>query len=136
MYIPLGGNQYKHLNIFVIFSFVAVWHDIELRLLIWGWLIALFILPELLISSLAKKYLSHKEELYRWLCAAGAAINIYTMIIANLIGFCDGAADVIVQLFSVPNAGLIISVYIVIMMVAHIMFEIRNEEARQKIRNK
>ena len=134
LYIPLGGNQYKHLNIFPVFTFVAVWHDIELRLLIWGWLIALFILPELLLSSLAKKYISRHEELYRWLCAFGAALNIYTMIFANLIGFCDGATAVIFKLFSLPNAGLIASVYIVIIMIAHVMFEVRNEESRRKLR--
>ena len=29
MYIPLGGSQRKLLNVWVIFSFVAIWHDLE-----------------------------------------------------------------------------------------------------------
>jgi protein-cysteine N-palmitoyltransferase HHAT len=29
MYIPLGGSKRKLLNIWVIFTFVAVWHDLE-----------------------------------------------------------------------------------------------------------
>lgn len=52
LYIPLGGAKYKALNSFPIFSFVAIWHDIEGRLLAWGWLIALFILPELIANRI------------------------------------------------------------------------------------
>lgn len=29
MYIPLGGSQRKLLNVWVIFTFVAIWHDLE-----------------------------------------------------------------------------------------------------------
>ena len=56
MYIPLGGQKYRMYNTFAVFTFVAVWHDIELRLLIWGWLIALFILPEIILTALGKKH--------------------------------------------------------------------------------
>jgi protein-cysteine N-palmitoyltransferase HHAT len=52
LYVPLGGSKYKGLNMFPIFSFVAIWHDIEGRLLAWGWLIALFILPEMSCHAL------------------------------------------------------------------------------------
>lgn len=31
----------------LVFSFVALWHDLSFRLLAWGWLVSLFILPEL-----------------------------------------------------------------------------------------
>ena len=47
LYIPLGGSQRRIINSFLIFTFVAVWHDIELKLLAWGWLSVFFILPEL-----------------------------------------------------------------------------------------
>ena len=39
-------------NMWVVFTFVALWHDIELKLLAWGWLICLFLMPELIASSL------------------------------------------------------------------------------------
>lgn len=29
IYIPLGGSQRKLLNVWVIFTFVAIWHDLE-----------------------------------------------------------------------------------------------------------
>jgi D-alanyl-lipoteichoic acid acyltransferase DltB (MBOAT superfamily) len=48
IYIPLGGKHNALLNIVLIFSFVALWHDLNFRLLAWGWLVALFIVPEVL----------------------------------------------------------------------------------------
>ena len=47
IYIPLGGSQRVILNSLVVFSFVALWHDLSFKLLAWGWLVCLFILPEL-----------------------------------------------------------------------------------------
>jgi D-alanyl-lipoteichoic acid acyltransferase DltB (MBOAT superfamily) len=68
IYIPLGGKQWAVLNVFVVFGFVAVflclfsltntakiWHDISLTLLTWGWLISLFLLPEMAASKLVPK---------------------------------------------------------------------------------
>src|SRR5579859_6438599 len=46
IYIPLGGSKRPIINTFAVFTFVAFWHDISLKLLAWGWLVTLFILPE------------------------------------------------------------------------------------------
>lgn len=35
------------LNSLLVFTFVALWHDLTFKLLAWGWLASLFILPEL-----------------------------------------------------------------------------------------
>lgn len=29
LYIPLGGSQWRFLNVWIIFTFVAIWHDLE-----------------------------------------------------------------------------------------------------------
>lgn len=61
MYIPLGGSSYRIFNIWAIFTFVALWHDLELRMLGWAWLMCLFFAPELVrrprahCSSVASK---------------------------------------------------------------------------------
>ena len=52
IYVPLGGKNNIFLNIVLIFSFVALWHDLTFRLLAWGWLVALFIVPEILATLL------------------------------------------------------------------------------------
>ncbi len=51
MYVPLGGSKYMTYNVWPIFSFVALWHDIKLQLLAWGWLISLFIIPEIVLTK-------------------------------------------------------------------------------------
>ncbi|KAF9602830.1 hypothetical protein IFM89_031690 [Coptis chinensis] len=51
MYIPLGGSRRKLLNVWVVFTFVAIWHDLEWKLLSWAWLTCLFFIPELLVKS-------------------------------------------------------------------------------------
>ena len=52
IYIPLGGTKHAAWSTIVVFTFVALWHDLSLKLLTWGWAVSLFILPELLIKRL------------------------------------------------------------------------------------
>lgn len=99
IYIPLGGANFRSwastvrsiATYLLVFTFVALWHDIRLRLLIWGWLIVLFLLPEVLAQMLfpAKKW-ENRPNQYRWLCGAGAVANVLMMMIANLVGFAVG----------------------------------------------
>lgn len=52
IYVPLGGAKHVLVNTLLVFSFVALWHDLTFRLLAWGWLISLFVVPELLAGYL------------------------------------------------------------------------------------
>ena len=47
IYIPVGGNRNTVLATVLVFTFVALWHDLSFKLLAWGWLVSLFILPEI-----------------------------------------------------------------------------------------
>ena len=95
IYIPLGGSRSKSRvrvvgNFVAVFTFVAVWHDINLRLLIWGWLIVLFVLPELAGTTLlppSAPVFKGRPVLYRWVSGAGAVFNMLLMMAANLVGF-------------------------------------------------
>lgn len=55
IYIPLGGAKNTILNTLLVFTFVALWHDLSFRLLAWGWLISLFVIPELLANYIVPK---------------------------------------------------------------------------------
>ena len=102
LYIPLGGsggpqtrgswgNARAALNFLAVFMFVAIWHDIQLRLLMWSWLISLFVLPEVLASFLfPKRKWQNRKTIYRWICGVGAIGNILMMMAANLVGFAVG----------------------------------------------
>jgi hypothetical protein len=52
IYIPIGGASNLLPATVLVFTFVALWHDLSFRLLAWGWLVSLFILPELLARRL------------------------------------------------------------------------------------
>lgn len=99
LYIPMGGSSFRNwqamaksvVTYLVIFTFVALWHDIKLRLLIWGWLIVLFMIPEWTAAYLfPKRNWEHRPTEYRFLCAVGCVMNTLMMIAANLVGFAVG----------------------------------------------
>lgn len=46
IHIPLGGTNNQLVSTALIFTFVALWHDLTFRLLAWGWLVSIFIVPE------------------------------------------------------------------------------------------
>ncbi|XP_039002203.1 membrane-bound O-acyltransferase GUP1-like [Hibiscus syriacus] len=102
LYIPLVGSHRKLLNIWVIFTFVAVWHDLEWKLLSWAWLTCLFFVPELLVKSAANSFQAKgalEGFIFRELRAAGGAI-IITCLMVSFIGVCDhGTLFVPVLLF-------------------------------------
>ncbi|KAF9984213.1 glycerol transporter [Modicella reniformis] len=135
IYIPLGGSQYAIYNIWVVFTFVAVWHDINLKLLAWGWLISLFILPEVLASKVFSKNKWGNSPYYRHLCAVGAVFNTFSMMIANLVGFCigvDGVKHMLYDLFSSAQGWrTMLGCFGATFVAAQIMFEVREEEKRR-----
>ena len=94
LYVPLGGSGgilRSIFNLLVVFTFVALWHDIQLKLLIWGWLITIFFLPELIATLLfPKKAWSGSPNVYRVICGVGAVGNILMLMVANLVGFAIG----------------------------------------------
>ncbi len=106
IYIPVGGSKNTVLATLLVFTFVALWHDLSFKLLAWGWLVSLFILPELVARRLASSemvgsllYLWKDTEdhmkyghrpWYRHLAATGGVINILMMMSANLVGFVLG----------------------------------------------
>ena len=42
-------------NIFCVFTFVALWHDMTMQLLLWGWLSAIAFAPEAFVQWLASR---------------------------------------------------------------------------------
>jgi len=124
LYIPLGGTRRLAATSVLVFTFVALWHDLSPRLLAWGWLAALFILPEVtarkaLPPSLVRACASTSGKLvlirlcfrtqfgdkwwYRHVCAAGGVCNVLLMMGANLVGFVlgvDGAQYFAYELIS------------------------------------
>ena len=101
MYIPLGGKEKKILNTFIIFSFVALWHDLKFNLLLWAWCIYISLIPEIIIKKHfeAKQYLNNYIW-YRYLKSMTCSFTIILMVIANLIGFGIGNKELVDALYN------------------------------------
>lgn len=135
IYIPLGGSKNRVLTSLAVFSFVAIWHDIQLKLLLWGWLVVVFLLPEMFATQFFMRYRS--KWWYRHLCAVGGVINILMMMIANLFGFClgpDGTKQFLSDMFGTP-AGILFACGACggLFIAVQVMFEQREHEKRQGI---
>jgi hypothetical protein len=105
VYVPLGGSGNVIVATLISFTFVALWHDLKLRLLAWGWLITLFIIPEMVLSKvitakkvcdrISFKHVSDASQYgdvwwYRHARAIGGVGNVLMLMTANLVGFVIG----------------------------------------------
>ncbi|KAL4468853.1 hypothetical protein ABPG72_008780 [Tetrahymena utriculariae] len=90
IYFPLGGSKTKLWNIWVVFTFVAIWHDLKLNLLLWAWGICICLIPEIGVKKYLEKQQFKKYTTSSWwkyLCAICASFYIIFMCYTNLIGF-------------------------------------------------
>lgn len=143
IYVPMGGSQggsklRAALNYAAVFTFVALWHDINLRLLIWGWLVVIFVLPEVLARmAFPEKKWKDRPDQYRWLCGAGAVGNILMMMAANLVGFAigiDGLKGLVDGLVSTLGGRVfMIAACVTLFVGAQVMFEWREAEKRRGV---
>jgi len=137
IYIPLGGSKYSTYNMLIVFTFVALWHDISLKLLAWGWLIWLFILPETIATKLFTEKKFGDKPYYRHICAVGGALNLVSMWAANLVGFAiglDGMKVLLINIFGELDGFItFIICFVGIFCAVQVMFEIREEEKRRNI---
>ncbi|TNY18480.1 glycerol uptake protein [Rhodotorula diobovata] len=90
IYIPLGGASRPVVSMLGVFTFVALWHDLRLRLLVWGWGVVLFVLPEMAARRVVPYNKFGSRPWYRHLAALGGVFNVLLMMTANLVGFVVG----------------------------------------------
>ncbi|KAF9450468.1 glycerol transporter [Macrolepiota fuliginosa MF-IS2] len=140
IYIPLGGAKNVIMNTILVFSFVALWHDLTFRLLAWGWLVSLFIIPELLARWLIPSTKYERTTWYRHVAALGAVGNVLMMMGANLVGFVigtDGAQFFVGELFGTGQGLRFLMGAVACLFVGvQLMFEYREEEHRQGIQRR
>ena len=132
IYVPLGGNgggKVKSMvNISAVFTFIGLWHDINLRLLAWGWLTTLFILPEVIAMFIFPQgKWKNWPEVFRIFCGIGAVGNILMMMVASFVGFVMGVDDVKEMVKGIlvgwSNVGFIMAAVMCLFVSAQIIFE-------------
>lgn len=137
IYIPLGGSKRMILATTMVFTFVALWHDLSFRLLAWGWLVSVFIVPELVGRALVPAKTYGHEWWYRHVAAAGGVVNVLLMMSANLVGFVlglDGMKHLVYELVSTANGWAFTSFACACLFIGvQVMMEYREAEARRGI---
>ncbi|KAF9223226.1 MBOAT-domain-containing protein [Gyrodon lividus] len=137
IYIPLGGTKNVAVTTVLIFSFVALWHDLSFRLLAWGWLVSLFILPELLATYLLPQSKYGRCPWHRHVCAVGGVFNVLMMITANLVGFVIGTDGILYMVNEIIGSfegfRFLIGAFCCLFVGVQLMFEYREEEMRRGI---
>ncbi|CEL55893.1 Glycerol uptake protein 1 OS=Saccharomyces cerevisiae (strain ATCC 204508 / S288c) GN=GUP1 PE=1 SV=1 [Rhizoctonia solani AG-1 IB] len=137
IYIPLGGSTNVLRNTLIVFSFVALWHDLSFKLLAWGWLVSLFVVPEVLARSIVSRSKFGDRVWYRHACALGGVGNVLLMMGANLVGFViglDGMRYFLSELIgSWQGIRFLFAACVCLFIAVQVMFEYREEEARRGI---
>ncbi|KAF7548554.1 hypothetical protein G7Z17_g6982 [Cylindrodendrum hubeiense] len=146
IYVPLGGVSFRNwrataksiVTNLVVFTFVALWHDIKLRLLIWGWLIVLFMIPEWTAAYLfPQRKWEHRPTQYRMLAGVGSLVNVFMMVSANLVGFAvglDGLLTIIQSIMHDWSGAIFLFMASTTLFVSiQVMFEVREAEVRQGV---
>uniref|UniRef100_A0A7S0UNN4 Uncharacterized protein n=1 Tax=Polytomella parva TaxID=51329 RepID=A0A7S0UNN4_9CHLO len=110
LYIPLGGRNHKILLAWIVFLFVALWHEIEIQLVGWAVITVLAFTPELAVKKWVGSWLRRrrldkkekekekekeswswrKERGLRYLFGIGGTINAVLLFAANMVGFVAG----------------------------------------------
>jgi protein-cysteine N-palmitoyltransferase HHAT len=97
IFIPLGGSKKnKFLNIFLVFLFVALWHDLDWRLLHWALIISLMFVPEMVSTQIYRhsKFFKSLRITHPLTCrniaTFAASLNILLLVVANLVGYVFG----------------------------------------------
>ncbi|TFK87175.1 MBOAT-domain-containing protein [Polyporus arcularius HHB13444] len=137
IYVPLGGTRNRVVTSVLVFTFVALWHDLSFKLLAWGWLVSLFIVPEITARYLLPSSRFGDKGWYRHVCAAGAVLNILMMMTANLVGFVIGTDGIKYMIRQIIDSWQGIQFMLIacacLFVGVQVMFEYREEEARQGI---
>jgi D-alanyl-lipoteichoic acid acyltransferase DltB (MBOAT superfamily) len=74
----------------VVFTFVAIWHDFKLDLILWAWIICLALIPEIAMLTYFDKERFYKKWWFKGACRLAAGFQIEMLCISNIIGFGSG----------------------------------------------
>merc|ERR1712232_425825 len=136
----MGGKQNVLVATSLTFAFVAVWHDAEAELLIWGASNAVFIYLETLVVALVRKHAQLLNKLrpsaHRLLSGCGAATRIIMLMAVNMLGYAVGVGGLFGFFAKMSTTevrwellNVLVATYVILYCGAQVMFEIRRVEA-------
>eukprot|EP00998_Keelungia_sp_KM082_P005917 NODE_2200_length_1115_cov_61.440283_g2182_i0.p1 GENE.NODE_2200_length_1115_cov_61.440283_g2182_i0~~NODE_2200_length_1115_cov_61.440283_g2182_i0.p1 ORF type:complete len:364 (-),score=65.51 NODE_2200_length_1115_cov_61.440283_g2182_i0:24-1064(-) len=133
IYIPLGGNRTKLWNVFFVMGFMALWHDIELHLFVWGLGVAVVLVPEIMAEAVWRSprtaALRSTPILGHTVKGLACAANAFLMSVLNLIGFGVGTHTVWVYVVTIATTPSFLATT-AFWFFCTVSFQMRYDEAR------
>jgi D-alanyl-lipoteichoic acid acyltransferase DltB (MBOAT superfamily) len=145
IYRPCGGRASRLWSVWVIFLFVALWHDIELKLLLWGLLNAFFLVVEVYakhVAATSTVMQSLPASLLQMVAVLSGSTYILVLIAVNLIGYSVGMGSITVVMQKVLTYEgaqvLVVSYYFLCVGVKLMMFieELREVKRPREVKAK
>ena len=96
MYKPMGGRENRYIAVWPIFLFVALWHDIEMKLVVWGGLNSFFYVLEIWAQKICQSKLMQglPGSVFHTVCILSASTYVIVLILVNLIGYAVGMGGI------------------------------------------
>eukprot|EP00622_Pseudochattonella_farcimen_P000124 FR734554.1.p1 GENE.FR734554.1~~FR734554.1.p1 ORF type:complete len:294 (+),score=27.45 FR734554.1:56-883(+) len=140
IYVPLGGDRYRWLNVWVVFGFVAVWHDFEPKLLVWGAMNAIFMSIEsgvvIWAHSPALKSL-RSGPFWPRICGASGSVWIVLLMTINLTGYgvgLDGTVFILNKLMRPSGLQFLGTTFVIMYSCTRLMLAIRERKEQKTTR--
>jgi len=125
LYVPLGGRDYQVLSVWIIFFFVALWHDLEWKLLLWGAGNAIFYGIEIYVYKPLRKTRGKSLQQQIWVACFGA-VYILILIVVNALGYAMSGGDemrvVLRKVVSTDGVWTLLGSWYFLMIGVNIMF--------------
>lgn len=135
LYVPFGGRDRRILAASATFFFVALWHDIEVKLLAWGALNAVFVSLETIVTSTWRRrgadLAASQPWLHRQIGALAGTTYIMVLMGVNMLGYSVGVGGISGLLASAATTysealWVLAGAYAIIFSAVQVMFEIRH----------
>ena len=123
--------RFRFLSVILIFNFVAVWHDLDMRLMYWAWgICALFIVEMLLMLAFSgpRCWGLRSRWFFRPMCTVAGVFNVWLNIAANLVGFCfgiDGLSTVVEAFLRTLSPWFLVGFFVVYYCTVNVMMYLR-----------
>jgi len=88
LYVPLGGTKTQHLSIWLIFLFIALWHDLWWRWVAWAFFNCVFMTIERLFLSF---FTSSRFSWFYETWSSGIIIHLILVVNGTLLSFSNFA---------------------------------------------
>ena len=126
MYVPMGGKDNKIWSVWVIFLFVAIWHDLEIKLIAWGLLNSTFLVIEVISRQIhtSRSFQSLPNFIKNTIEIISGASFIFVLIGVNMVGYAvglTGTTEIAQKLLSVDGTKTMIASFFILIIGVCIM---------------